>query len=282
MEQPAPALQVPVEGGDLAYYAYAVVRPKPGAPSLREIAGIEPEHLVYAFGAGDLQVMVSAVPLADYAVEPLRERVQDLEWLQSRALAHQRVLVTLLDYYTLLPLKFCTIYLGREGLTTLLEANQAGFGAALERLEGAQEWGMKLLLTRSTLIAWVEQHVPDLLKLGEGVARAGEGARYMLRKRLERASLTAAENQVQQDVQSVYEQLRLYARMGQCHPLPPPAEGGHGEELVLNSAYLVAESELPAFINRLEQLRVDYGERGLRMELTGPWPPYSFAEEQAS
>ncbi len=47
---------------------------------------------------------------------------------------------------------------------------------------------------------------------------------------------------------------------------------------MLNSAYLV--SDRPGFERELAGLARELSERGLELELTGPWPPYNFVSEE--
>lgn len=52
---------------------------------------------------------------------------------------------------------------------------------------------------------------------------------------------------------------------------------------VLNAAYLVAREQAEGFVALVDRAT---GEEGVRVELTGPWAPYSFAgiaeEEEAA
>ncbi|WP_010596283.1 GvpL/GvpF family gas vesicle protein, partial [Rhodococcus sp. P14] len=50
---------------------------------------------------------------------------------------------------------------------------------------------------------------------------------------------------------------------------------GRRDWMVLNGTYLVDDDRADEFARAVEELRKEY--RGIRLELTGPWPPYSFA-----
>jgi hypothetical protein len=54
-----------------------------------------------------------------------------------------------------------------------------------------------------------------------------------------------------------------------------PRLTGHEGTMTLNGAYLVAVEDTDAFLARAEELRTAHDE--LRIEVNGPWPPYSFA-----
>lgn len=263
----------------LAYYAYAVVRPHANLsdePLL--IEGIEPAYQVQSFVQADLQVMVSAVPLTEYEVDRLRERVQDIEWLEARAVAHQRVLVQLMQYYTVVPLKFCTIYVGEERLRQAITEYGDTFRAALDRIEDCLEWGVKLFYDRSALTTWAQQEVPKLRDLANTFNAASEGVRYMLSKRLQRATHEVVDDLMYNDAQAIHQTLAALVRASDRHKPPATQSNTANEPMVLNGAYLVAEAEYAAFTAAVEQVCTTYGPRGLRLELTGPWPAYSFVE----
>jgi arginyl-tRNA synthetase len=47
-------------------------------------------------------------------------------------------------------------------------------------------------------------------------------------------------------------------------------------ELRAKFAFLVTKSEFDAFRDAAEQLAQEHQSAGVRLELTGPWPPYNF------
>ena len=46
--------------------------------------------------------------------------------------------------------------------------------------------------------------------------------------------------------------------------------------MIMNGAYLVERERDDELREALEQLRTEHRERGLVLELTGPWPAYNF------
>ena len=45
---------------------------------------------------------------------------------------------------------------------------------------------------------------------------------------------------------------------------------------IMNWAFLVSRSALDEFAARIESINAEYAEQGLTLDLSGPWPPYSF------
>lgn len=89
-------------------YVYAVCRPF-GTPLQAELTGVagDPPRLLSHHG---LVAVVSHVPERDFAEEPLRSRLEDLDWLTATARAHQGVIDALTVVTTPLPLRLATVF----------------------------------------------------------------------------------------------------------------------------------------------------------------------------
>ena len=60
-----------------------------------------------------------------------------------------------------------------------------------------------------------------------------------------------------------------------CHPPQDPRLTGESARMVLNGAYLLDDEHIDEFLAAAAAL--DDRHPGLRVGVTGPWPPYSFA-----
>ena len=88
--------------------------------------------------------MVSHVPERDFAEEPLRRHLEDLDWLTATARAHQGVIDALTVVTTPLPLRLGTVFRDDSGVRVMIEAREDAFRRTLDRLEGRVEWGVKV------------------------------------------------------------------------------------------------------------------------------------------
>lgn len=262
----------------VAYYTYAIARPKPGAqPAGNPIVGVDPHHMVREIAHGDLLALVSEVSLAEYDLGALKSHLQDRSWLEFIAMAHQRVMTALLDSYTLLPLKLCTLYTSEEGAHAALAQGAEQFRATLDRIEGAVELGVKVYCDKEALAAWAERSAPQLSQLVQTVATASPGARYMLQKRLQRAAQQASEELRHSYAHASHGLLSSHARAAEQNPVQPAQIHGRSDDMVLNGSYLVDEAAADAFAVATDDLRAQYGPCGFSFVLTGPWPAYSFS-----
>ncbi len=126
-------------------YVYAVCRPFGTPLQAQKLTGVggDPPRLVPHHG---LVAVVSHVPEADFAEEPLRAHLEDLDWLTAVARAHQGVIDALTTVTTPLPLRLGTVFRDDSGVRSMIEAREENFLRRLDRLEGRVEWGVKVFL----------------------------------------------------------------------------------------------------------------------------------------
>jgi hypothetical protein len=54
-----------------------------------------------------------------------------------------------------------------------------------------------------------------------------------------------------------------------------------GGDMILNGAYLAESGREPELRSAVRELQERYRPDGVSYELTGPWPPYNFVEDEA-
>jgi hypothetical protein len=245
-------------------WAYGVVPAGATLPASPGIAG----GVVQPVVADDLVVLTSAVPRSEFAAEPLRDNLNDLEWLGRVAREHEAVLEQVLAGTTLVPLRLCTIFDDADGAIRMLERERDALTAALARLDGRQEWGVKLLVDGDRLAATAAPQGDQ--------AQSEGGAAYLARRRHEREAREAARALAAQIVDDVDGSLRALAVDTVRLPAQNRELSGHTGDMILNAAYLVdadAVEELRAHVGELQERHAQYS---ARVQLSGPWPPYNF------
>jgi hypothetical protein len=257
------------------YYAYAVARVRPHMVPQLPQHGICANAPVTAYTDGDLLVLASPVPIDEFDAPMLERNLCDEAWLREHGLAHQRVVGTLAECYTVLPLQFCTLYRDLHDIRAMLETHKAILTSALDRLTGAQEWILNVSVDHAVLHAWSVEYSNDLDVVRAQIPRAPASTAILLRQKLERAADAAGQREANICLQVSHQQLAACSRaavLDDIQPVPGPAA-----ERILNSAYLVAEEQFDQFRSALAVVQERYSHRGFRYELTGPWPPYHFA-----
>lgn len=175
---------------------------------------------------------------------------------------------------TLIPVRFCTIYRSEGRVCEMLVQHYDDFVDALARLQGKEEWGVKVYCDHKTVAQRVGEISDRVKELRTEMASKSDRVAYFLKKRLE--------EKVAQEVERVSDECAQrshdpsHAEEALINPLQGREITGRKEEMILNGAYLVAEEQLAVFRAELQSLEEEYGNLGLSYEMTGPWPPYNF------
>jgi hypothetical protein len=255
-------------------WAYCVTAA--GEPFPEGLAGVHRSGSVERIEHERLAAVVSRVPLSEFGEEPLRRNLNELEWLERVARRHEEVLERALEQATIVPLRLCTIFEDEDGVRRMLDEQRSTLTAALERLTGRQEWGVKLLVDRAALEAAARDRTEDADALEEDLDDRSAGGAYMLRRRLERRVREAADRLAVSVADDVHARLQDWASDAVLNPPQNRELSGHQGEMLLNGAYLVETAKVVRLGELVTELQDRYGELGATLELTGPWPPYNF------
>ena len=261
------------EPGELLW-AYCVLRASDPEP--HDLPGVDGSGKVTREEAGGLAALVSRVPRADFGAEPLRRNLNDISWLEHVARSHEAVLERVLQSSTIVPLRMCTLYESSRGVRQMLEDEHDVLTGALEALEGRQEWGVKMLVDRPRLLEVARQNSDRASAMEDEIDAGGEGGAYMLRRRLEREVRELADSLAAEVTDQVHACLQDWAIDAVTRPAQNRELSGHEGDMLLNAAYLVdtdRSNELRSLVADLEQRHRGLG---IRIELSGPWPPYNF------
>jgi hypothetical protein len=270
----------PPPTGD-ALWTYCVLRAPGQVPD--PPPGVHPDGRVRPIEHDDLVALVSRVPLAEFGADALHRNLNDLAWLERVARAHEAVLDAALAAATIVPLPMCTIWESEEGVRRMLVSERAELEEALDRLDGRQEWGVKLLVDPAALRKAAHARSDEAPALeAELEARGGGGGGYMVRRRLERHLREVAGALAKELADDIHARLQDWATDAVTSPPQNRELSGHEGEMLLNGAYLVETDRVEQLRELVDKLADRHRNLGARLELTGPWPPYNFVQRSGS
>lgn len=253
-------------------YVYAVTRPFDDAlpdgnlpDHIRGLDG-EPPRLLHHAG---LVAVVSQVPADDFDEAPLKAHLENLDWLTGTARTHEAVIGALTTLTCPVPLRLATVCRDDSGVRRLIEADHDRFVHTLERLDGRIEWGVKV---------YADTPREDAQHTGQGVddPPPATGRDYLRRRLGQRRKRENTWERADSVARTLHAGLSERAEAGVLHRPQDARLSDEPGVNVLNAAYLVRREESAAFIAEIDRL----GPKepgGVRVELTGPWAPYSFA-----
>ena len=243
--------------------------------------GLTPEHLTGTRGLADapldvveehgLAAVVSTVDLQEYGEEGLRRNLEDLAWLEQVARTHDAVVHAVAVHGPTAPMRLATICLGDDQVRSRLEQWREPLERALERVAGRTEWSVK---------AFTDAPEDEAAEPEPASGGPGAGAAYLRRRKEE----VARRQHAVTDAARLGDELHT-ALSGRCvasRRLPPQDRRltGHQGTMILNGAYLVDEAAAAQFREAAEGLAAAHP--AARVEVQGPWPPYSFATLEES
>jgi hypothetical protein len=232
------------------------------------LLGVDGKHHVEVLRQDGLAALVSAVPLDAFGEDALRRSLEDLGRLESLARGHEQVLDEALGLGALVPFRLCTIYEQADGLREMLRRERETLVAALDRLAGMGEWGVKGFLV-------APQHEESA---ATRVDTPASGTDYLSRKRHDREAAETARQAVEAGIERVHARLSEQAASAVVSRPHDRRLSGRDDEMVLNGAYLVPDVRAHEFRALVDEIAERDAPAGLVLELTGPWPAYHFVE----
>jgi hypothetical protein len=249
--------------GDAGTYIYAVGR-ELSADRMASARGLRGSELRLVEQDG-LVAVVSTVDLDEFGESGLRRNLEDLSWLEEVARGHDEVVRSAAEAApTIAPLRLATICHTDEGVRRRLEEWHHDLVQALDRIEGRNEWSVKSYTSPPTPLDDVgETEIPD------------SGTAYLRRRRAQ----LARDEQAAVDSAAVADEMHSEFAAGSVasRRLAPqdPRLSGHSGTMILNGAYLVDTVQSESFHALVRDLAERHPE--IRLQIDGPWPPYSFA-----
>jgi hypothetical protein len=260
-------------------YVYCVLDSGTEAQRLleaREVPGLGEGESLFAVQAGALVAAVSRVPAAVFREESLNDLLTDLPRLTPFVLRHEAAIRTLMQSApAVLPLAFGTVYRDSQRVAAVLSERADEFGAILARLRGKQEFGLKVFSEPERFQQFVDASSPTLQRLMEEAEQAGPGRAYLLNKRREQLRLAEMEEMARASLQAIDECLQSMSVAVELDTRLPQQMASNS--LLFKAAYLVDTDSTEAFCALVSELKQTHQPRGLILELSGPWAPYSFA-----
>ncbi|MEU5993681.1 GvpL/GvpF family gas vesicle protein [Spirillospora sp. NPDC047418] len=293
-------------GTETAVYLYGVARGLDPAAlgGARGVAGAPVRGVL----AADLTALVSTVALAEYGEAALRANLEDLAWLEATARAHHDVVDLAAHAAPTAPVRIATIYRDDARVAEVLAAQGGRFTDILDLIAGRSEWGVKAYADPETMRgdtpAGEPADTPADASAGgpaggtdpggglapraepltgprpaapaSGSSGAGAGTAYLRRRQEERRRRADAGRRVSEQAGAVHAELADHAVASRHHPPQDPRLSGRPGTQILNTAYLLDEEQVAGFLAVTRAA----GERlaGIEVEVTGPWPPYSFID----
>lgn len=251
-----PSVGVSALPSSLALYVYGVTEIPEKSFSVDSEA-VDGLGVVEPIAEAGYLCWASKVSRQEFALD-LQQNMQNLEWLAACSIRHQKVLSEIGEVTQVLPARFGTVFLSPDSLLADFREKLPNLKAVFRRIADADEWGIKVFGTAQTRTS--------------AAVSASSGIDYLKQKSAALQSSSAGRRD--EEAEAFGAELAALSEAS-----VPGGKASSGQPGVLWSAsFLVKRSQKKHF----DQLLKKYAERwsgSRRIDVSGPWPPYSFVSE---
>ncbi|HEX3582570.1 MAG TPA: GvpL/GvpF family gas vesicle protein [Thermoanaerobaculia bacterium] len=249
-------------------YVYAITRDA----VTPECDAIDQSQHFAALPADGVCAVYTPVSEGEFSQEVIDRRAGDLEWLGAIGYRHQNAIVELMKSTAVVPLRAFTMFSSESAVREYLVQNHELLARLLERLDGKQEWTLRVEFDPNRWSEALVSRVDSLRALCAEIESASAGKAFLLRKKLDderkRASREAEQQVVGEIEREVVEKLA-------CDTV---AESRIERDGAFPQINVLIDRDEESRLQELHTALTDrYAADGVTLAITGPWPPYTFA-----
>jgi len=264
---------------DRLIYLYGLAQTEEAAsqplPSLKGFDGIED---LYTVSMGKITAIICSLDAEEYSEEKIKDRVNnDMEWLQEKAFHHHETVMKLAKIYTLIPLKFCTLYKNQDSLKTAIQSNEAKMLGTFAFITGNEEWNVKIYCDDERLKKQVSENNPTIEAKRAEISQLSRGKQFFEKKKLDKIVESELEEEKNKVSEKIHSHLSKFAIQGNVKRTWSSDVTGKQEDMTWNSVYLISKLKVEKFLEQIQQYEKDMKETGWQFQASGPWPAYHFS-----
>ncbi len=255
---------------DELIYVYCISESQP------KIEGIFGNENLKCLEYNGLYAIIKEVSPDEFSEENLKKNFANLDWIETHARDHIRIILEVMKSSTVVPFKFGTIFISDERLGNFINDYSVSLTENLQHLKGKEEWSVKIYCDKTRLnsqIGEISQQVRDLEK---EILMSMPGKAFILKRK--KADLVEKEVQVaiRNYGQTCYDQLFALSATTHINNLLPKEVTERNDDMILNSSFFVPVEKIGEFLAIIDVSQEKYKEVGFAIEAAGPWPPFSF------
>ena len=230
----------------------------------------------------DLEAIISEVSIEEFSSEEIQKKAEeDLDWIKGKAQIHEEVIEQAMMtsnsvIIAVIPMQFGVIFKTREKIQETLGNNLEKFKKSLEYLGGKQEWSVKAFLDQKVFEEFLENGNEELLAKKKETESLPKGMSFFAKKKIASTIDEIKEKELDKIIKEIYESLDESIVSFHKAKILEKDFTLMTEDMISNGFYLIDESRLNEFKGKIEEFREKFNLRGIKIEMSGPWPSYHF------
>jgi hypothetical protein len=251
-------------------YVYCLVNSPPHSAVFAESEGLK------SISIDDFFVMVRYVSEDDFSEENFRKHLSDYEWLETNAREHVEVINRIMAYNAVIPFKFGTIFQAESSLKQFITDYSDSLKENFHHTGGREEWSVKMYCDRTKLCKQIDELSEEAAALEKQIMASSPGRAYLLKRKKTDLIENEMDRISKKFGQEYFDEFKALSESTNLNNLLPKEFTGREDTMILNATFLVNKSNVTDFKETLEKLKKKDGNSGFLLEITGPWPPFSF------
>jgi len=236
------------------------------------LEGMVSEDWVYPVLHKDLVAVVCQVPEEEFNEFKIQELIENPDWLEEKIERHKKVVSLLAKDYPIIPMRFSSLYPAHHQLRLFMEENYSDLTGLLNKIQDKTEWGLKLFLNVDRFKRFLQEKDESINNLIDEVSLNQTGKGYFPQKKL----ANRIESKAFDLAEEVHRRLCRFSKGAVLNKLILKKDNEKKEQMILNGAYLVGETQEEDFLQVVKWLEETEGEKGFIFKISGPRPCYNF------
>ena len=251
-------------------YVYCLSKSPPGMDHSLQSKGLK--TLLF----DNFYAIVKVVSETEFSEENFKKNLSNLEWLDSNAREHIRVICQIMEQCTIIPFKFGTIYHSEDGLKKFIEGYSGSLSENFQNIEWKEEWSAKIYYNRKVLSEQIDELSQEAASLEKQIMASSPGKAFLLKRKKNDLVENEMDRLCKKYGQEYYDEFKRLSEESRIENLIPKEFTGREDTMILNANFLVCKNKVSDFTETVSKLRKRDGNTGFIIEATGPWPPFSF------
>ncbi|WP_026694730.1 GvpL/GvpF family gas vesicle protein [Peribacillus kribbensis] len=245
---------------------------------LPALKGFDGKGEIYTVPIGSIAAIICSLDPIEYSEEVIKDKTNnDMEWLREKAFHHHETALKLSKLYTLIPLKFCTLYKNQASLEKAVQSNEAKMLDTLDLITGNEEWNLKIYCDDKLLKEKVSQSNPTIEAKREEISQLPKGKQFFEKKKLDKLIESELQEEKNRVSERIHEHLQQYTLKGTNKRTWNKDVTGRKENMTWNSVYLISVPRVEEFLEQIQEYEKEMKKKGWQFEASGPWPAYHFS-----
>lgn len=241
-----------------------------------KINGMDGNGKLYSIENSGLYAIVSNVDLEQYGEVAMAEKGEDVDWLKEKAVMFMNIILEINALSSIIPMKFLTIFIAEERVKDIITENYELFIHNFSKINNREELSVKIYCDDKK---YKENVMGDeIANFEKSLVGKPKGAAFFLKKKFDGELDDKIQSRICNLANEFTENIKSLAIEMKSNKILAKEITEISTPMIINCAFLVDNDKQEQFSEKIDELKVSYEDNGFIIELSGPWPPFSFCE----